>query len=285
MSNDTIIRDITRKDRSSGRYHEGDHHFEERPGVVQNGRRFPMALAPIPGTPVAAVAAFGTTTMSGVNNDWDMLAVTKGAVGNTYSLRVVIDDAKADAPSVAIDGGAVTITAGAKARMHVQGDFGSGPTDIILEWSGDRWTNGLFELYNDQQANNWLLQRTDFSVGWGILKTQDFPDQEDWGLAYPVGTPVGFPTVTALTHTAAQCKTAFDATTANETFYTLTNKSGNDGTGAVVAHGPVQLSGGIDGTVAAKGTQMFDDTNIYLATSDTKTSDSSGWRKIAHSAL
>lgn len=283
---------FTRKDRSSLRYHDGEHHYGERPGVViDQSTRVPLALQPQPGTPVAAVAATGTTAMSGTNNDWDMTAVHKGTRGNLLSLAVAIQAGKYDAPTVAITGGAIVITAGNKARMSVAGMTADGNGDAIA---------GTIVFPYDEEANDkpsYALD-ADNSITWDGTEWQitieghlSFTSTEDVATPDLVtawtaeGSATGTPAFTALNHTAAQGKTAFDATTANETHFTLANKAGNDGTGALATQAAVTLSGGVDGTVAFAGTEMFDADFRYLAVTDTTTADSSGWKKTALSAL
>jgi hypothetical protein len=289
--NPNLPRDITRKDRAAGLFHEGEHTFAQRPGVIESQSRVPVALIPIQGTPVAAVAATGTTAMTGANNDWDLTAVVAGTAGNGRSLSVVVEADKADAPEVAIVDGAVTITAGDKAIMRVTGTLTNGADPVVFDdllyagvingkhaWSNQEETK--FTNWSSDLSTWFLLSDT---VTWTSTDDVDTPDLvTTWT---PEGSATGTPTVTALPHTAAQCKTAFDATAANESLFTVANKTGNDGTGSVVPTGPVTLSGGIDGTVAPKGTEMFDADFRYIAVTDTTKEDSSGWKKTALSAL
>ena len=45
------------------------------------------------------------------------------------------------------------------------------------------------------------------------------------------------------------------------------------------------LTGGSAGTVAVAGTVMYDSTNVYICYAATTATDTTGWRKVAHSAL
>ena len=67
-------------------------------------------VSAVEGTPIAAVAATGTTTMTGANNDWDITAKAKGIAGNSISLAVAIV-AETVSPIVTVTGTAITITA------------------------------------------------------------------------------------------------------------------------------------------------------------------------------
>lgn len=56
-------------------------------------------------------------------------------------------------------------------------------------------------------------------------------------------------------------------------------------TGVIAAVAETRLSGGVDATEGSAGDEMFDETNFYRAVSHVSKASTSGWRKVAHSAL
>jgi len=56
-------------------------------------------------------------------------------------------------------------------------------------------------------------------------------------------------------------------------------------TSAVLSWASGTLTGGVNCTPAKKGEMRFDGTNIYIATQEMDITSTTGWRKIAHSAL
>lgn len=85
--------------------------------------------------------------------------------------------------------------------------------------------------------------------------------------------------------TAAQVKSAIEANSEANALVTITSSAPITGTINGGFPGVAYLDGGSDATVATKGTEMFDSTNKYTAISDVIASSTSGWRKVAHSAL
>jgi hypothetical protein len=246
------------------------------------------------GTPVAPVVATATTSMAGANNDWDLAATVAGAAANAYSLSVAVETGKADGPDVSIVGTDVVVTAGDKAIMVVTGTLTDGTDPVVfppLEYfetdPRPRYEGESVSIAYDDNDNKWRMvyfnDYTSITSYWESSNNVATPDLvTTWT---PVSPATGTPTVTALAHTAAQCKAAFDATTANETLFTLTNKSGNDGTGSVTTAGPITLSGGIEGTASTPGLMLYDENFLYIATNGNGATDPATWRKIAHSAL
>lgn len=56
-------------------------------------------------------------------------------------------------------------------------------------------------------------------------------------------------------------------------------------TGAIAAVAATFLTGGVDATEGQAGDMLVDGTNIYMATAEVTKTSTSGWRKVAHSAL
>jgi hypothetical protein len=56
-------------------------------------------------------------------------------------------------------------------------------------------------------------------------------------------------------------------------------------TGVIAAVAKTYLAGGVDATEGQGGDMLVDGTNIYMATAEVTKSSTSGWRKVAHSAL
>lgn len=99
-----------------------------------------------------------------------------------------------------------------------------------------------------------------------------------------VGISNSLITVTAGSATTAQSViTAVNASTAVSA-YVVASASGTV-TSAIAAVSATSLTGGIDCTPAKKGEMRFDSTYLYIATSELTISSTTGWRKIAHSAL
>jgi hypothetical protein len=262
--------------------------------VIRGNETFPSAIATSgPGTPVEAVVATGTTEMTGANNDWDLAAVNAGAAANDYTLTVAVQADKATDPTVAIVVGAVTITAGDNAILSVDGTFTSNGSNFIAFNDSDFTYDSLFAgkpYFTNLEGDNiqwdgtqWILTHAATGASYRSAENVATPDLVvTWT---PEGAATGTPVMTPRVHTAAQCKTAFDATAANETLFTIANKAGNDGHGSVAAFGPVTLSGGVDGTAAPAGGVLFDSDFLYIAIDATTVSDSSGWRKVALASL
>lgn len=241
----------------------------------------------IEGTPVHAVAATATLDPTGADNS---VVLTRDEAGAISSLAAEITTPEQAEISVDFDGTTVSISAGTKFRMTVAGTLSPGATGTLIyggsianypAWSSD----GSIEtpetgnwILLARPANAWILFfKTDgTTVGsWTSTETdEDFPN----GLTYVAnGTETGTPIITALLPTSAQVVAAVNA---SEIPFTASGA----GIGAVAA-ATAAFSGGSNATVAIKGTEMFDATNKYTAISDVIASSTSGWRKVAHSAL
>lgn len=243
--------------------------------------------SPVFGTPVHAVKATATLDPTGTDNS---VVLTRDEAGAVSSLSAEITTPEQAEISVDFDGTTVSISAGTKFRMTVAGTLSPGATGTLIyggsianypAWSSD----GSIEtpetgnwILLARPANAWILFfKTDgTTVGsWTSTETdEDFPN----GLTYVAnGTETGTPIITALLPTSAQVVAAVNA---SEIPFTASGA----GIGAVAA-ATAAFSSGSNATVAIKGTEMFDATNKYTAISDVIASSTSGWRKVAHSAL
>lgn len=102
------------------------------------------------------------------------------------------------------------------------------------------------------------------------------------GVALDAETGLITVTLAAAGNTATEVKAAWDAAAAVVAVATCAVEG--TGAGAVDVIAAQDFTGGVDGTVGEKGTQLFDDTNLYIAVQD-NTAEDAVWRKIAHSAL
>jgi len=84
----------------------------------------------------------------------------------------------------------------------------------------------------------------------------------------------------AITTIASDIKTAIDADEYATALVSVANKADNDGTGLVTAMAEAALTGGVDGTEAAKGGIYFDATYLYL-TILANTTAGQNWRRIS----
>lgn len=85
--------------------------------------------------------------------------------------------------------------------------------------------------------------------------------------------------------TAATVKTAIEAHTQANALVTVANKAANDGTGAISALAATELAGGSNATEAGAGDTRVDSGYLYVAYADVDASSTSGWKRIALSAL
>jgi hypothetical protein len=241
----------------------------------------PNVFPSIADAPTAAVYASAETAMTGGNNNWELLSAVPGEAGNLFSLEVVVEPFKFDEPDVSISSeGAVVITAGDKARMEVTGSLTSdGITQFVFPIMSFEYEMNGYWAYRFDDVGDIYFVRPAFSVdtfiGWemGVNDTVMYTSAEDvtspdlvsaWSAESPAD---GAPTVTSLTHSAAQCKTVFDGSSAGD-YFTLTDADGNDGTGAVEAHGPVSLTGGLDGDAFTSPIYLKSDGSaVYLVSS------------------
>lgn len=76
--NPNLPRMITRKDRASGRFHEGDNIFKMRPGVAINGDRIPVATTADIEAAIAAIDTDPTPFDAGVTTSDITLVTTDG---------------------------------------------------------------------------------------------------------------------------------------------------------------------------------------------------------------
>ncbi len=94
---------------------------------------------------------------------------------------------------------------------------------------------------------------------------------------------------TAILVTAGSATTAqsvITAVNANEAAAALvTAAASGTVTGAIAAVAATLLTGGVDATEGQAGDMLVDGTNIYMATAEVTKASTSGWRKVAHSAL
>lgn len=74
--------------------------------------------------------------------------------------------------------------------------------------------------------------------------------------------------VSSVLSTAAQVKAAIEASAAAAALVTVANKSGNDGTGNVIALAATALSGGVDGTIGLSWEQRIYSGYLYIAAHD-----------------
>ena len=91
--------------------------------------------------------------------------------------------------------------------------------------------------------------------------------------------------VSSVLSTATQVKAAIEANASAVALVSVANKAANDGTGSVIAMVAAVLASGVDATEAQAGDMLVDGTNIYMATAEVTKASTSGWRKVAHSAL
>lgn len=261
-----------------------------------NGRR--ARVRPEAGTPVNGVAATATIDPTGVNNSVIFTSKQAGPSRISVGYATPADTA---ITAVSVDGDAVTVTPGTKARITVAGTLNDGaesvvfsemfsiPTAAVARWSS---VDGVFTP-PASGAFYRMYSNKAFGVSAAILKLEAYLDgvllatwSSGTGGGYPTEfSPVlpatGAATVTYLTSSAAQVIAAVNADTSNP----VTASASGTVTGAVAAVAATLLTGGDYATPAIAGDQMFDDTNIYQALADITISSTSGWRKVAHSAL
>lgn len=248
----------------------------------------------IEGTPVHAVAATATLDPTGTDNS---VVLTRDEAGAASSLSAEITTPEQAEISVDFDGTTVSISAGTKYRMTISGpldpdingtlvyagavagDNGSlhiwsstgtiepEDADPFIRLTGGTTTEGDFCSLERYASGIWDAQ-------WNSTTAAVFPD----GLTFEaLNEESGTPAITASPPTAQQVVAAVNA---SEIPFTASGA----GAGAVAA-ATAAFSGGSNATVAIKGTEMFDSTNKYTAISDVIASSTSGWRKVAHSAL
>jgi hypothetical protein len=209
-------------------------------------------------------AASAILSPSGDNNDILVTAKATGTAGNSLTAAVVIASG-GNALSVTETDGDVVITSGsgysavvsgtltpdATGRHdrgadsggfpnYVSGSFSDFPI-ISVAWQGTGGTSGRWfigYLADLDGSSNWRSEIKEFA----LHPTPDLAT--GWEPAGVVGdavTPTGTPAVTLSAATVSQAL----ALSQSSLSVTLTNASGNDGTGVLAAVSPTPLTGGI----------------------------------------
>lgn len=92
-------------------------------------------------------------------------------------------------------------------------------------------------------------------------------------------------TITAGSACTADTVKAAIAASPAATLIEAVDKSGNDGSGAIIALSRTFLTGGSNATTASAGDQMFDDNALYTALANVESSSTSGWAGVLISAV
>lgn len=248
------------------------------------------------GAPVNQVLASLETALSGSNNDLRYVSKLPGASGNAITIAYAATTLLASNLSVSVSTNAITVN-----FLNV---IAVGSADV--DWSaGIRFTKTLgfnttftFSNVTNGKAIEFYVSQPG-GGGWGI----NWPSGITWAAGPPgtitAGTAIKVtltatsgstfngsfttgatvPTIT----TAAQAKTAIEASTAANALVTVTNKSGNDGTGTLATLAATALSGGITATPGFIGSQRVDSTYFYWVSS--VTSGVPTWLRTAGSSF
>ena len=86
--------------------------------------------------------------------------------------------------------------------------------------------------------------------------------------------------VSSVLSTATQVKTAIDAHAGASALVTVANKSGNDGTGNVIALTATAMTGGVDGTTGRAGEARYDTSYLYVCVA-AQTVAGTNWRRVS----
>ena len=85
----------------------------------------------------------------------------------------------------------------------------------------------------------------------------------------------------AIETTANEIITAIEADAEASGLVAVATADGSSGEGVVTELAETSLEGGVDATVADEGKLLFDDDNLYIATSDVDITTEDGWREIS----
>lgn len=202
----------------------------------------------------AAVAASGTITIAAGNVSGDdgiaigdttyvfKAALTDPAAAN--EVLIGLTNATATANLVAAINGAAgvgtTYSTGTLANTSVTAAAAAGVITVTAKTAGAAG-NAIVLTKN---ADNVTLDPTDDSLGGGSDAS------------------------TTITTIASAVKTAIEATPAAHALISVANAASNNGSGLVAALAKTALAGGVDGTVAPKGTMKIADDKLYIAVDD-----------------
>lgn len=190
----------------------------------------------------SAVRAALSTSLTGSNNDLDFKAVDPGTAGNGIRIAYVdpADVNTAEIVRVTNDatGPLITVTlkqtASGGTRATLSTNLTGNNNDLTFTSTVQTTTgNSTTIAYVDPAGNNAVLS---------VSVT---------GSAITVNLATGV--AGAITSTAAQIKTALDASVPAAALITTANKAANDGTGVVTAMTATALAGGITGSITSTG--------------------------------
>lgn len=200
----------------------------------------------------------------------DMLANLAAAIngatgaGTTYGTGTV---AHPLVTAGGVDSGAFTVTA---KSVGFAGNVDSTSSDAHLTWGSAKLTGGV----DAEAANDVLIGDNAESAIDNLVLAVTAGETE--GTNYGTGTVVN-PSVTAVKASASTmtCSALVKGTAGNSIAIAETLANG----ASVWAGGATALSGGIAGTVGAKGELMFDTTNLYVCTAANTVNDAN-WKKL-----
>lgn len=258
--------------------------------------------------PVNAVASTLTTALTGSNNDMVFTAARKGAVGDSTTIAYVNPATPSAALSVAVVGTAITVnlatgtgtaqveTATVVAAGGATADgnlpvtvtsalFSPAVTVQVALLTATHTTADLIATaVRAALAANATLN-TYFTFGGtgadvvmtrraAYARANDATENVAWtnvlGITAVTNSANTTPgVVAAITSTAAEIKTAIEASAAATALVTVANAGGNDGTGVVTALAATALASGVNGTAGEPWQQLWYSGALYINASDT----------------
>lgn len=258
--------------------------------------------------PVNAVASTLTTALTGNNNDMVFTAARKGVVGDSTTIAYVNPGTPSAALGVVVAGTAITVnlatgtgtvqveTATVIAAAGATGDGNLAVTvtsalfspAVVVQVALTAATHTTADLIATAiraalAANATLNTYFTFTgAGADVVMTRraayaranDATENIAWPLTLGItavtnsaNTTAGV--VAAITSTAAQIKTAIEASAAASTLVAVANAGGNDGTGTVTALAATPLASGVNGTPGEPWQQLWYSGALYINASDT----------------
>lgn len=239
------------------------------------------------GAPVNQVLASLETSLTGSNNDLRFVSKLPGASGNDLSIRYKVTTNISETLAVAVSStqaaeaatGTVevsgcsngdTVTIGAITYTKIA----TGPSSsnqFVDQSTLETNINAFHPLVSI--SSGILIARTAGTAGNSIALSKTggatisgstlSGGLDAATLSGPRITVTLAKTFGSVTTTAAQAKTAIEADSTANALVTVTNKSGNDGTGTLTALSASSLSGGITATPGFIGSQRVDGTYFY----------------------
>lgn len=257
--------------------------------------------------PVNAVASTLTTALTGANNDMVFTAARKGVVGDSTTIAYVNPGTPSAALGVVVAGTAITVNLATGAgTVQVEtatvvaagGATSNGNLPVTV-------TSALFtpavvvQVALTTAANTAALVATAIraaltadatlntyftftGAGADVVMTRraayaranDATESVAWtgvlgitAVTNSTNTTAGV--VASITSTAAQIKTAIEASAAATALVTVANAGGNDGTGVVIALAATPLASGVNGTAGQPWQQLWYSGALYINASDT----------------